>query len=111
MTRRIDPAHYEKFFASVAPGSGAAISMFHADGTMMARYPRVDELIGQNFATAPLLPHILNDGGQQTLRVQSPIDGMERLGSAAMLQPVSRALSSQPTRSRPRWTTGMRKPG
>jgi diguanylate cyclase (GGDEF)-like protein/PAS domain S-box-containing protein len=85
MTRRIDPAHYEKFFASVAPGAGAAISMFHADGTLMARYPRVDELIGKNFATAPLLSHILNKGGQQTLRVKSPVDGMDRLGSAAML--------------------------
>ena len=42
MTRRIDPANYEKFFASVAIGAGAAISMFHADGTLMARYPHVD---------------------------------------------------------------------
>ena len=55
MTRRINPVNYEKFFASVALGTGAAISMFHADGTLLARYPRVDELIGQNFATAPLL--------------------------------------------------------
>jgi diguanylate cyclase (GGDEF)-like protein/PAS domain S-box-containing protein len=85
MTRRIDPAHYEKFFASVAPGAGAAILMLHADGTLMARYPHIDELIGQNFATAPLLQHVLSKGGQQTLRVQSPIDGMDRLGSAAML--------------------------
>jgi hypothetical protein len=37
MTRRIDPANYERFFASVALGSGAAIAMFHADGTMLAR--------------------------------------------------------------------------
>src|SRR2546421_201183 len=58
MTRRIDPVHYEKFFASVAPGAGAAISMFHADGTLMARYPRVDQMIGQNFATAPLLQRV-----------------------------------------------------
>jgi diguanylate cyclase (GGDEF)-like protein/PAS domain S-box-containing protein len=85
MTRRIDPGHYEKFFASVAPGSGAAIAMFHADGTMMARYPRIDELIGQNFAAAPLLRQVLKDGGKRTLRVQSPIDGLDRLGSATML--------------------------
>ena len=85
MTRRIDPVHYEKFFASVAPGAGAAISMFHADGTLMARYPHVDQMIGQNFATAPLLQHVLNKGGQRTLRVQSPVDGMDRLGAAAML--------------------------
>ena len=85
MTRRINPANYEKFFASVALGTGAAISMFHADGTMLARYPQVDELIGQNFAKAPLLQRVRERGTQQTLRVQSPVDQTDRLGSAAPL--------------------------
>ena len=85
MTRRINPANYEKFFASVAMGPGAAISMFHTDGTMLARYPHVDQMIGQNFKSAPLLRRILSQGGQQTLRVQSPIDNMDRLGSATRL--------------------------
>ncbi|WOH66158.1 EAL domain-containing protein [Bradyrhizobium sp. BWA-3-5] len=85
MTRRINPANYEKFFASVALGSGAAISMFHADGTLLARYPRVDELIGKNFSTAPLLQQVRERGTPQTLRVQSPIDQTSRLGSAAPL--------------------------
>lgn len=85
MTRRIDPAKYGKFFASVAIGSGAAISMFHADGTMLARYPHVDRMIGQKFASAPLLQRVLSEGGQQTLRVKSPVDDMDRLGSAARL--------------------------
>jgi diguanylate cyclase (GGDEF)-like protein/PAS domain S-box-containing protein len=85
MTRRIDPANYEKFFASVAIGMDAAISMFHADGTLLARHPHVDQMIGQKFATAPLLQRVLSQGGLQTLRVQSPVDQMDRLGSAARL--------------------------
>ncbi|WP_430649702.1 EAL domain-containing protein [Bradyrhizobium retamae] len=85
MTRRINPANYEKFFASVALGTGAAISMFHADGTLLARYPRVDALIGQNFSNAPLLQRVRESGSAQTLRVQSPIDQTARLGSAAPL--------------------------
>jgi diguanylate cyclase (GGDEF)-like protein/PAS domain S-box-containing protein len=85
MTRRINPVNYEKFFASVALGAGAAVSMFHADGTLLARHPRVDELIGQNFAKAPLLQRVRDHGGRQTLRVQSPIDQTDRLGSAASL--------------------------
>ena len=85
MTRRVNPINYEKFFASVALGTGAAISMFQADGTMLARYPRVDEQIGQNFAKAPLLQRVGETGGPQTLRVQSPIDQTDRLGSAAPL--------------------------
>jgi diguanylate cyclase (GGDEF)-like protein/PAS domain S-box-containing protein len=85
MTRRINPANYENFFASIALGTGAAISMFHADGTLMARYPHVDQLVGQKFKSAPLLQRVLSQGGQQTLRVKSPIDNMDRLGSAAKL--------------------------
>jgi len=85
MTRRIDPTNYEKFFASVAIGTDAAISMFHTDGTLLARYPRVDQMIGQKFPMAPLLRRVLSEGTQQTLRVQSPVDQMDRLGSAARL--------------------------
>ena len=85
MTRRIEPATYEKFLAVVAPGMNATVSMFHADGTMLARYPRAEERIGQNFATAPLLQEVLAKGGQQTLRHHSPIDNIDRLGSGIRL--------------------------
>jgi diguanylate cyclase (GGDEF)-like protein/PAS domain S-box-containing protein len=85
MARRIDPGNFEKFFASVALGEGAAISMFHRDGTMLARYPHVDSMIGQKFKSAPLLKKVLAEGGQQTLRIQSPVDSQDRLGSAAEL--------------------------
>ncbi len=86
MTRRINPANYEKFFATVALGNGASISMMHNDGTMLARYPRVDAMIGQKFANAPLLQRVLNGSGAQTLRLQSPVDNADRLGSAAPLE-------------------------
>ncbi len=85
MARRIDPANYEKFFASVVLGPGAAISMFHGDGTMLARYPHVEELIGRNFKSAPLMQRVLAEGGMQIQHVNSPIDHRDRLGAAAML--------------------------
>ncbi len=85
MARRIDPANYEKFFASVTLGPGSAISMFHGDGTMLARYPHVEEMIGKKFKSAPLMQRVLDQGGLQTLRVNSPVDHMDRLGAAAML--------------------------
>src|SRR5579864_1716227 len=72
MTRRIDPANYEKFFASVALGEGAAIAMFHADGTMLARHPHVERLIGKNMRNAPLLRLVLASGRPGTLRMNSP---------------------------------------
>ena len=85
MSRRIDPANFEKFFASVTLGKGAAISMFHRDGTMLARHPHVDSIIGRNFRTGPLLTKVMAQGGQQTLRLKSPVDGQDRLGSAGEL--------------------------
>jgi diguanylate cyclase (GGDEF)-like protein/PAS domain S-box-containing protein len=86
MARRIDPVNFEKFFASVALGEDAAISMFHRDGTMLARFPHVDSMIGRNFKTAPLVSKVLAEGGIQTLRVpQSPVDKQDRLGAAGAL--------------------------
>ena len=85
MSRRIDPGSYEKFFASVALGPSAAIALFHADGTMLARYPHIDELIGKKFKSAPLMKSVAGQGGLQTLRVKSPVDGQDRLGAAAPL--------------------------
>src|SRR5690242_11432856 len=85
MARRIDAASYEKFFASVVLGPSAAISMFHSDGTILARYPHVDRLIGKKFPSAPMLRAVLEKGGLQTLRIESPVDHRERLGAAAML--------------------------
>jgi diguanylate cyclase (GGDEF)-like protein/PAS domain S-box-containing protein len=84
MGRRIDPANFERFFASVALGEGAAISMLHRDGTMLARHPHVESMIGQNFKSAPLLATALGQGASSR-RVQSPVDGQDRLGSAAQL--------------------------
>jgi diguanylate cyclase (GGDEF)-like protein/PAS domain S-box-containing protein len=85
MARRIDPANFENFFASIVLGEGAAISMFHRDGTMLARYPHAEPMIGKKFETAPLLRSVVTTGRPQTLRVQSPVDDQYRLGSAAPL--------------------------
>ncbi|WGD52338.1 EAL domain-containing protein [Bradyrhizobium sp. CB1650] len=85
MVRRIDPDSYQRYFASVALADGAAISLFDREGKMLARYPHVEELIGRSFKDAPLMQKVLTKGGQHTLRVKSPVDGEERLGSAASL--------------------------
>jgi diguanylate cyclase (GGDEF)-like protein/PAS domain S-box-containing protein len=85
MARRIDPANFENFFASVLLGEGAAISMFHRDGTLLARYPRADTMIGQRLTKAPLLEMVRAGGGLQTLRFESSVDWQDRLGSAASL--------------------------
>jgi diguanylate cyclase (GGDEF)-like protein/PAS domain S-box-containing protein len=85
MARRIEPAAYEKFFEAVSLGNGAAIAMLHTDGTLLARFPHVEALIGQKFNPAPVLQGVLARGGRYTGHVQSPIDQQDRLGAAARL--------------------------
>jgi diguanylate cyclase (GGDEF)-like protein len=83
--RGIEPANFEKFFASLALGADAAIAMFHRNGTMLARYPHMESMIGENFIEAPFFRNVLVKADQGTLRLTSPVDGQDRLGSARLL--------------------------
>ena len=87
--RGIEPASFEKFFASVALGSGAAIAMHHRDGTLLARHPHVTEMIGKNFRTGAPSQQQVFELAHTTSRLTSPIDGKDRVIS-------SRALSKFP---------------
>jgi diguanylate cyclase (GGDEF)-like protein len=89
--RGIEPANFEKFFASLALGEDAAISMYHRDGTLLARYPHVDAMIGQNFKAGPVHQQVLSKSDHGTVRIVSPIDGQNRLASARILRnfPIS----------------------
>ena len=85
VTRAITPASFEEFFGSVALGEDAAISMYHRDGTLLARYPHIDAMIGRNFESGEVHRQILSKSDHGTIRLTSPIDGMERLASARKL--------------------------
>ncbi|MGY3493547.1 bifunctional diguanylate cyclase/phosphodiesterase [Bradyrhizobium sp. USDA 4502] len=83
--RGIEPATFEKFFSTVALGDGAAISMHHRDGTLLARYPHVEELIGRNFRNGPVNQQQVFEQPQSTTRLASPVDGKDRLVSSRAL--------------------------
>ena len=83
--RGIEPASFEKFFATVALGPGAAISMHHRDGTLLARYPHIDDMIGKNFKTGPARQQQVFEQAQTTSRLTSPIDGRSRIISSRAL--------------------------
>jgi hypothetical protein len=84
--RGIEPVNFEKFFASLSLGDDAAISMFHRDGTLLARYPEAPSLIGENFLEGRFFQEILSKANQGSLRLTSPVDGQDRLGSARLLR-------------------------
>jgi diguanylate cyclase (GGDEF)-like protein len=85
VARGMSPANFEMFFESLTLGEGSAISMLHRDGTMMARYPHVEEMMGRNFSSAPM-QQLLTRQDHGTLRITSPVDGDDRLIAGRRLQ-------------------------
>jgi hypothetical protein len=49
VSRAIAPEKFEEFFSAVALGKDAAIVMHHHDGTLVARYPHVEAIMGKDF--------------------------------------------------------------
>jgi diguanylate cyclase (GGDEF)-like protein len=84
VTRGIATATFERFFAPLALGDDAVISMFHRDGTMLARYPHVEKLVGRDFSSGPFF-QILANADHGSARETTDVDGRDRLGSVRQL--------------------------
>jgi diguanylate cyclase (GGDEF)-like protein len=84
ITRAATAASFEKYFASVALGEGAAISMYHHDGTLFARYPHIDAMIGKKISASRIY-QVFSKSEYGTVRLSSPIDGQDRVASARNL--------------------------
>jgi diguanylate cyclase (GGDEF)-like protein len=97
ISRGIEAVHFEKFFASLALGDGATISMFHQDGTLLARHPHVEAMIGRKFKPDPLRLRAQSQIGYGTIRLVSPIDGEDRLVSARSLTNFPLAIIASTT--------------
>ena len=97
VARAIAPATFEKYFASVALGEGAAISMYHRDGTLLARYPHIERMIGSHVRTSPIYRFISSPTGRGTIRLTSPIDAQERVASAYALKGFPIAIVASTT--------------
>lgn len=81
VVRGIEPAHFEEFFASLALGKNSAVSIFHRDGTLLARYPHMENTIGRKFGQGPLFSTILPHANHGSMRLISPVDKGDRLGA------------------------------
>jgi diguanylate cyclase (GGDEF)-like protein len=94
--RGVSPANLESFFESLEFGQGAAISLLHRDGTLLARYPHVEHMIGKNLETDPV-KELLSRADHGTARLISPVDGEERLASARALSEFPLAIIATTT--------------
>jgi len=88
VTNGIMPQTLERFFASVALGDSAAITMFRSDGTIMARHPHKDGQVGTSLKSLTnkfgLVDIAIRDGRSAGV-ITSPIDGQRRVAAVHAL--------------------------
>jgi diguanylate cyclase (GGDEF)-like protein len=82
ITRSLSPKSIEEFFASVALNKDAAITLLHTDGTLIARYPQADHLIGKNILSTIQFER-LGKSDMSTVSTSSPVDGAARFAAPA----------------------------
>ncbi len=85
VSRGIAPANLEAFLATVSLAEGEAISIVHRDGTMLARYPHIEAMIGHNFKQAPVFEKVLSHSDHGTIRLTSTVDGKDRIAAIQSL--------------------------
>jgi diguanylate cyclase (GGDEF)-like protein len=85
VTRAITPEQLESFFASTGLGEDSSISMHHENGQLLARVPRVEALIGQNFRKGTPEQIAVFENPSITMQLVSPIDGKQRILAARKL--------------------------
>jgi len=78
--RGVEPAHFEKFVASLALDHDTSILMIHRNGTVIARYPRDDAAIGHNVAHTDGFQRVLARDGNVSGRFTSPKLTEEKVG-------------------------------
>jgi diguanylate cyclase (GGDEF)-like protein len=84
ITRSLSPKSVESFFASVALDKHAAIALVHSDGTLIARYPQADHLVGKNI-TARSQYERLGTTPASTVWSPGPVDGNARYAAPAKI--------------------------
>ena len=88
LNRAIRPEAIESFFASVGLGNEATVAMHLQEGTLVARFPHVEAMIGENFKKGPAEQRAVFEMEQFAGRLMSPIDGKERLVASRMLTTI-----------------------
>jgi PAS domain S-box-containing protein len=73
--------YFQQFYRDIQPETSTKVTLMHRDGTLLARYPPVEDAYGKRY---PLLDEMLNAraaGEPAPLRVVSPVDRVERFGA------------------------------
>jgi signal transduction histidine kinase/ActR/RegA family two-component response regulator len=75
----INLAYFEDFYRAVELTENGAILLHLRDGTVLARYPHADKIIGTSFADLPPFKDVLSHAMAGTVLMESPVDGSIRV--------------------------------
>jgi len=81
MVAAVEPAFYDRFLGELHLAGGDVINLLHADGTLIARAPVGQELVGQQFTGLRLFSEYLPRSPSGTYTEVSQADGTERIVS------------------------------
>jgi signal transduction histidine kinase/ActR/RegA family two-component response regulator len=75
----INLKYFEDFYEAVQLSENGAIALHLRDGTVLARFPHSDAVIGTSFAELPPFKDVLSKSMAGTLVMTSPVDGVRRV--------------------------------
>jgi hypothetical protein len=101
-------SYFEDFYRAVELSENGAINLHLRDGTMLARFPHVDQVIGTSFAELPPFKQVLAESMAGTLVMDSPVDGSTRIVAIRALRafPLAVMVSVDQARILIDWRNG-----
>jgi hypothetical protein len=81
----IDPRYFEEFYQAITLQEGSSVSVFRRDGTMLARYPHVEKMIGEKLPPQAPFYQRVEEGGS-SYRSPGYVDGIARVVSVHPLR-------------------------
>jgi signal transduction histidine kinase/CheY-like chemotaxis protein len=86
-------SYFEDFYKSVELSENGAIILHRREGTVLARYPHVDSVVGTSFAESPPFKDVLAHAQSGTVVMASPVDGERRIMAIRALRTFPLAVS------------------
>ncbi len=75
----IDPNVVQQFYRAIDLGEGTAVSLFRADGILLARWPQVANSIGLSYSNDEIFTQLLSNNEQGFTVLNSTVDNQRRL--------------------------------
>jgi PAS domain S-box-containing protein len=93
VTGVVELRYFEDFYRAISTGEGGSVALFQRDGTLLARYPRVEAMIGKKVSTeSPWYGQVAAGGG--TYRTPGYVGGVPRIVSVQLVRDYPLAVTA-----------------